>query len=97
MAGLAGELPRLPAYVAKAAEVADALHRVLAAEVSGARVHPHPPHTQQFQVWMPFPAQRLAAAGLAQVGQTGVAKIGKWREPGRPGPARSEIARETVV
>src|SRR3546814_17143471 len=49
------------------------------------------PYTTLFRSWRPFPAQRLAAAGLAQVMQTGVAMFDKWREPGVPGLAMTEM------
>lgn len=91
LAGLDRELPRLPSYVARAGEVAATLHRVLSETTPGARVYPLPPHTQQFQVWMPFPVPALAVAGLRQAEQTGVALFDKWREAG-PGLSMSEMS-----
>src|SRR5437899_1604422 len=50
LAGLDAVLPRIPGYVRHARTVAEAL-----AGVPGARVHPEPPHTHQFQGWLPHP------------------------------------------
>lgn len=91
LAGLDRELPRLPSYVAKAKEVAGTLHRVLSVSTLGARVHPLRPHTQQFQVWMPFPVPALAVAGLRQAEQTGVVLFDKWRDAGS-GLSMSEMS-----
>jgi threonine aldolase len=60
LAGLERVLPRIPSYVEHARVVADALARV-----PGARVHPSPPHTHEFQLCLPLPAQRLNGAVLA--------------------------------
>lgn len=59
LAGLQTVLPRLASYVEHAAVVAAAL-----ASVPGARVHPNPPHTNEFQFWLPFPAEQLNRAVL---------------------------------
>jgi threonine aldolase len=91
MAGLDHEAPRLPSYVAKAVEVAAVMDRVLSAAAPDARVNPLPPHIQQFQVWMPYPAAVLSAAGLRQAETTGVAVFDKWREPVPGGMAMSEM------
>ena len=58
--GIESELPRTRSYVEHATVVADAL-----ASVPGARVHPRPPHTHQFQLWLPYPAECLNRAALA--------------------------------
>ncbi|ROR43722.1 threonine aldolase family protein [Kitasatospora cineracea] len=87
LAGLDRELPRLPGYVAHAKVVAAAL-----AEAPGARVHPAPPHTHQFQFWLPHPAELLDEAGLRQAEEQGVALFGGWREPGpQPGLSMTEV------
>ncbi|HEX6683156.1 MAG TPA: beta-eliminating lyase-related protein [Candidatus Limnocylindrales bacterium] len=57
--GLDTILPRLGGYVAYAREVAKVL-----GELPGARVHPDPPHTHQFQLWLPHPARVLNEAAL---------------------------------
>jgi threonine aldolase len=59
LAGLRDELPRLPSYVEHARVVAAAL-----AEVPGARVYPSPPHTHEFQLWLPGDAESLKRAAL---------------------------------
>ncbi len=67
LVGLDTVLPRLPEYVRHARTVAAALARV-----PGARVHPDPPHTHQFQWWLPYPAEALedAALRLAEADRT---------------------------
>jgi threonine aldolase len=60
LAGLESVLPQLPSYVEHARVVAAAL-----ASVEGVRVHPDPPHTQEFQLWLPGTAERLNQAALA--------------------------------
>jgi threonine aldolase len=56
-AGLDAVLPAIPSYVEHARSVAAAL-----AELPGARVHPNPPHTHQFQLWLPHSAEALNQA-----------------------------------
>jgi len=58
--GLETILPRLGAYVAHAREVAAVL-----SELPGARINPDPPHTHQFQLWLPHRAEVLNEATLA--------------------------------
>jgi threonine aldolase len=60
MLGLETILPKLDGFVARAREVAAVL-----SELPGARINPDPPHTHQFQLWLPHPAQRLNEAALA--------------------------------
>ncbi|MFJ1752999.1 threonine aldolase family protein [Kitasatospora sp. NPDC088134] len=87
LAGLDRELPRLPAYAAHAKAVAAAL-----AAAPGARVHPEPPHTHQFQLWLPHPAKRLNEAGHRQAEQHGTSLFGGWWEPGPlPGLSMTEV------
>jgi threonine aldolase len=86
LAGLNRELPRLPDYVAHAKIVAVAL-----AELPGAVVHPNPPHTHQFQVWLPHPAQALQDAALAMAEQEKVSFLRTWRDAGTPGMAMTEV------
>jgi threonine aldolase len=54
LTGLDTELPRIPSYVEHAAVVADVL-----SQLPGAVVHPTVPHTHQFQLWLPYPAEAL--------------------------------------
>ncbi|MFJ6212360.1 threonine aldolase family protein [Streptomyces sp. NPDC092296] len=88
--GLDRELPRLPSYVAHAQQVAAALAGALGG-TPGARVYPEPPHTHQFQVWLPYPAAELEAAGWRLAAETGRALFGRWREPLLPGLAMTEV------
>ncbi len=56
-AGLRKHLPRMPLYVAKAGEVAEAL-----SSISGVQVTPNPPHTNMMHVFLPGERQRLLDA-----------------------------------
>ena len=77
--GLDRELPRLPSYVAHARVVAEAL-----ATLPGAVVYPNPPHTHQFQLWLPYPEQALKDATLALAEEEKTRFVGGWsaRPPG---------------
>lgn len=86
MAGLDRELPRIPEYVAHARTVAAAL-----AALPGARVFPEPPHTHQFRLWLPYPAQALDDAALALGEEEKVWFAGGWRDTDVPGVAMAEI------
>ncbi|MEU3453316.1 beta-eliminating lyase-related protein [Micromonospora sp. NPDC006766] len=86
LAGLAHELPRLPDYVTHAKVVAAAL-----ATLPGARVHPEPPHTHQFRLWLPHPAEALNAANLALAEEEKAWFIGGWRDAEVPGIALAEV------
>jgi threonine aldolase len=86
LAGLDAELPRLAEYVRHARTVAAAL-----AAVPGARVHPEPPHTHQFQLWLPHPADALNEAALALAEQDKEWFVGGWRDTALPGLAMAEV------
>jgi threonine aldolase len=79
IAGLDRELPRLPDYVAHAQVVAGAL-----AALPGATVFPNPPHTHQFQLWLPYPKDVLDRAAVELAEQEGVRFTGTW-SPRAPG------------
>lgn len=87
--GLDTELPRIHSYVEHAAVVAAAL-----AHLPGARVYPVVPHTHQFQLWLPYPADVLdeAAFTLAERDKTWLAA--RWSDRPPTGLATTEI---TVV
>jgi hypothetical protein len=95
LAGMERELPRLGEYVAHAKLVAGAIAEVFGdvfGEHPGARVHPEPPHTHQFQVWLPFPAALLNETGMLIAEETGQAVFPlMWREPGLPGLSFTEL------
>lgn len=79
--GLERELPRLPDYVAQAKVVAGALAEGFAGSgVPWFRVHPEPPHTHQFVVWLPYGAEALNEASVRQAEETGVTLFRKWFE-----------------
>lgn len=80
-------LPTLHEQVAHARTVAAAL-----AVVPGGRVFPDPPHTHQFQFWLPYPASVLNDAGLELAEQEKVWFVGDWQETSAPGVAMSEVS-----
>ncbi|MEU5717125.1 beta-eliminating lyase-related protein [Streptomyces sp. NPDC020403] len=89
--GLERELPRLPSYVAHAKVVAGALAEAFAeSSVPWSRVHPDPPHTHQFQVWLPYGAEVLDEASVRQAEETGVALFRRWFA-GPPGISFTEV------
>ncbi|MEJ8636503.1 MULTISPECIES: threonine aldolase family protein [Streptomyces] len=83
--GLERELPRLPSYVAHAKTVAAALDEGLReSDAPWFRVHPQIPHTHQFQVWLPYDADTLNEAAVAQAEETGVTLFRRWFSDGSP-------------
>ncbi|MFF1920109.1 threonine aldolase family protein [Streptomyces sp. NPDC058221] len=79
LSGLDRELPKLPSYVAQARLVAAALAEGFAESATGwSRVHPEPPHTHQFQVWLPYGADVLTEAAVRQAEETGVSLFRSW-------------------
>jgi threonine aldolase len=95
LAGLARELPRLPEYVAHAKEVAEALAEGFAeGGIAQARIHPAPPHTHEFQLWLPYPAAVLDEAAVRQAEETKESLFGLWRfrEPGPAGISTVEVS-----
>ncbi|MFD7336943.1 threonine aldolase family protein [Streptomyces violascens] len=94
--GLRKELPELPSYVAHAKVVASAMKEGFAeAGVPWFRVHPEPPHTHQFQVWLPYDAEVLNAASLRQAQESGVCLFRRWF-PNPSGPAGLAVTEVTV-
>ncbi|MFI9269476.1 threonine aldolase family protein [Kitasatospora sp. NPDC052896] len=91
LAGLDRELPRLPGYLAHARVVAEGLRRALR-DVPGARLHPDPPHTHQFQLWLPYPARELNEAGLRHAAESGDGLFGTWSDGPLPGLAVTELS-----
>lgn len=92
LAGLERELPRLESYVAHAKVVAGALAAGLAGE-PWSRVHPSVPHTHQFRLWLPYPAEVLDEAGLRQAEETKVSVFGsnRWFAAEIPGVSVIEV------
>ncbi len=86
LAGLQTVLPRLKSYVEHAAVVAEAL-----SELPGARVHPRPPHTHQFQLWLPHDAERLNRAALALAEEEKIWFAYGWSDRPPTGLAATEI------
>ncbi|MFG2114282.1 threonine aldolase family protein [Streptomyces sp. NPDC048718] len=95
--GLDTELPRLPSYVARARIVAEALREAFEQEgVGWFRVHPEIPATHQFQVWLPYEADTLTAAGLALTEDTGTCLFRRWFPAPAGGPPGVAMAEVTV-
>lgn len=86
MHGLDTILPKLPGYVAHAREVAKAL-----GGLPGARVHPDPPHTHQFQLWLPHPAEVLKEAALRLAERDRVWFAAGWQDRSPSGMSMAEI------
>ncbi|MGW6897922.1 threonine aldolase family protein [Streptomyces sp. NPDC054919] len=94
LVGLDRELPKLSSYVAQAKVVAGALAEGFTeSAVPWFRVHPEPPHTHQFQVWLPYGAEALTDAAVRQAEETGVALFRKWHPAtaGPPGVSYTEV------
>ncbi|MET7858884.1 beta-eliminating lyase-related protein [Streptomyces sp. NPDC005318] len=92
--GLDRELPKLSSYVAQAKVVAGALAEGFTeSAVPWFRVHPEPPHTHQFQVWLPYGADVLTEAAVRQAEETGVALFRRWHpaSAGPPGLSYTEV------
>ncbi|NUP44337.1 MAG: threonine aldolase [Streptomyces sp.] len=93
LAGLERELPRLPGYVAHARVVADALREGFAAAgVPWTRVHPEVPHTNEFQVWLPYEPDILAEAAVRHGEETGTLLFADAWDPKGPGLAFTEVS-----
>lgn len=88
--GLDRELPRLPGYVAHARVVAGGLRRAFEGE-TWYRINPAVPQTHQFAVWLPFPAQELSDAVLAQAEDGKVSVFRGWMPAELPGVAKTEV------
>ncbi|MEW2066419.1 beta-eliminating lyase-related protein [Streptomyces sp. NPDC007346] len=96
--GLEKELPRLPSYVAHAKVVAGAMAEGFAqAGVAWFRVRPEPPHTHQFQVWLPYGAEALDEASLRQAEETGVTLFRRWTEGTTGLPPGVSVTEVTVA
>lgn len=97
LAGLRNVLPKLPSYVAHAATVARALREGLAeGGATWPRTYPDRPHTHQFQLWLPYPADVLNAAALAQAEERRESLFGRaeFFEGRLPGLSMVEVAVE---
>ncbi|MFI6861683.1 threonine aldolase family protein [Streptomyces sp. NPDC050421] len=96
--GLDRQLPKLPSYVAQAKVVAAALAEAFAEAGAGwYRVHPQPPHTHQFQVWLPYPPDVLSEAAVRQAEETGVALFRRWYPAPPAGPPGVSFTEVTVT
>ncbi|QFQ99547.1 threonine aldolase [Streptomyces phaeolivaceus] len=92
LVGLERELPRLPEYVRHARVVAAGLREGFAAAgLPWARVHPGEPHTNEFQVWLPYEVDVVAEAAVRQGERTGTLLFARPWDRGGPGMAVTEI------
>jgi threonine aldolase len=92
LAGLERELPRLPDYVRQARVVARALSEGFAAAgLPWTRVHPQVPHTNEFQVWLPFDADVVAEAAVRTAEETGTLLFANAWDAKAPGIAFTEV------
>jgi threonine aldolase len=92
LAGLERELPRLPEYVAHARVVAGALREGFAAAgVPWTRVHPEVPHTNEFQLWLPYDVDVLSEAAIRQGEETKTLLFANAWEQRGPGLAFTEV------
>lgn len=90
LVGLERELPRLPDYVRHARVVAGALREGFAAAgVHWARVHPEEPHTNEFQLWLPYDADLVAEAAVRHAEETRTLLFARpWAAPARGSRSR---------
>ncbi|MDX2544769.1 threonine aldolase family protein [Streptomyces sp. WI04-05B] len=92
LVGLDRELPRLPEYVAHARVVAAALREGFAAAgVPWSRVHPEVPHTNEFQVWLPYDREAVVEAAIRQGEETKTLLFANEWARGGPGLAVTEV------
>lgn len=84
--GLRQRLPRMASYGARARELAAALD-----VLDGVRVHPAPPHTNAFRVFVDVPVERLDEATLRLMETDRVALALWWRPAEVPGWAMTEL------
>lgn len=82
---LADRLPLMPAYLARARELAEALDGL-----DGVRVLPQPPHTNGFRLFVEAPAEALEEAMVHVMETDRVALPQRWRHADVPGWAMTE-------
>ncbi|MFE4670405.1 threonine aldolase family protein [Streptomyces sp. NPDC056716] len=92
LAGLERELPRLPEYVRHARVVAAALREGLAAAgLPWVRVHPEVPHTNEFQLWLPYDVSIAAEAAVRHAEESRTLLFARAWDTAGPGLAVTEI------
>lgn len=84
--GLRRRLPLMADYAARARDLAAGL-----SELDGVRVHPEPPHTNAFRLFVDVPHEALTEAGLRIAEETGAALVLGWAAADVPGWALTEI------
>jgi threonine aldolase len=86
LAGLREQLPRMGEYVAWGRALAERL------TAAGVRVHPDPPHTNTFELYVEGEADAVNERAIAFMARTGVQPCGIWRAAAVPGLASCEVA-----
>lgn len=86
LAGLREHLPRMGEYVACARTLAEHL------TAAGIRVHPDPPHTNTFELFVEGEPDAVNERAIAFMERTGVQPCGIWRAAAAPGLASCEVA-----
>jgi threonine aldolase len=84
--GLRRRLPLMPAYAARARELAAGL-----SALDGVRTLPEPPHTNAFRLFVDVPHDDLVEAGLQIAEERKVALVLAWEAADVPGWAMTEI------
>ena len=84
--GLRRRLPKMASYGARAQELAAGLDAL-----DGVRVHPNPPHTNAFRVFVDLPVEDLDEATLRMMETDQVALAHWWRPAEVPGWAMTEL------
>ena len=84
--GLRCRLPLMPAYAERARDLAAGL-----SAFDGVRVHPEPPHTNAFRLFVDVPHEHLAEAGLRIAEETRTALVLGWGAADVPGWSMTEI------
>lgn len=84
--GLSTRLGRMPAYVARARELATGL-----TGLAGVRVLPQPPQTNAFRLFVDAAAEQLDIAAVEHMERTHTALTGGWRAADVPGWSMTEV------
>jgi threonine aldolase len=84
--GLHRRLPKMGSYAARAQELAAGLD-----SLDGVRVHPTPPQTNAFRIFVDLPSELLEEAGLRVMETERVALTSWWRPAEVPGWAMTEL------
>jgi threonine aldolase len=84
--GLRRRLPNMASYAARAQELAAGLD-----SLNGVRVHPNPPHTNAFRIFVDLPGELLEEAACRVMETDQVALASWWRPAEVPGWSMTEL------